>query len=95
METYALFFFALSAGLCIYVYLLKRALKFEQYEREGIQEDYDVLEAKYNYSESLVRKEKEVVERLKLTLARKKNVLGIQDELIKNLQEEIINLKIK
>lgn len=81
METYALFFFALSVGLCIYVYLLKRALKFEQYEREGIQDDYDVLEAKYNH--------------LKCKNEKHKDFIQLQDQVVKNLQEEIINLKIK
>lgn len=81
MEIYALFFLALSVALFVYVMFLKLWLRLEQYEREGIQDDYDVLEAKYNH--------------LKCKSDKRKELLGIQDQIVKNLQEEIINLKIK
>lgn len=84
METYAIFFLSLlvvSVGLYIWIIVLRIQLKFEQYEREGIQDDYDVLQAKYNH--------------LKWKSDKRKELLEIQDQVVKNLQEEIINLKIK
>ena len=81
METYALFFFALSVALFVWVMFLKLWLRLEENTNDMLQDDYDVLEAKYNH--------------LKCKSDKRKELLELQDQVVKNLQEEIINLKIK
>lgn len=81
METYVLFFFALSAGLCIWLIIVKCSLKLETHVNDMLQNDYDVLQSKYNHLKCKSDKRKEIIE--------------LQDQVVKNLQEEIINLKIK
>lgn len=56
-------------------------MRLETHVNDMLRDDYDVLQSKYNH--------------LKCKSDKRKDLLEIQDKVVKNLQEEIINLKIK
>ncbi len=84
MNIYELCFLGIlviTAVLFIWVYLLQRAYRFEKCLKEILIEELYIQESKYNH--------------LKCKNEKHKDFIQLQDKVVKNLQEEIINLKIK
>jgi len=86
--TPALFFFVLSIGLFSYVLFLKLYLRLEREDKQDLfmqNEDISIenvnLQIKVKHLENKINKKKELLE--------------IQDKVVQQLQEEIINFKLK